>query len=58
VHGREINCPLGLDEHLAIHQQMKELGWLKKVDELDKDFWKRFEEEGTIIEVNINKENK
>ena len=29
VHGREINCPLSLDEHLAITQQIKELGWLK-----------------------------
>ena len=29
VHGRNINCPLNIGEHLAIHQQMKELGWIK-----------------------------
>jgi hypothetical protein len=35
VHGREINCPLGVDEHLAITQQMKELGWLDEPETLD-----------------------
>jgi hypothetical protein len=55
--GYGIRYNLNAQEHLAITQQMKELGWLED-DELDKDFWKRFEEEGTVIEVNINKKNK
>ena len=28
VKGQNINCPLSIDEHLAITQQMKELGWI------------------------------
>lgn len=27
--GYNINCPLSVDEHKAIHQQMKELGWIE-----------------------------
>jgi hypothetical protein len=29
VKGQNINCPLSIDEHLAITQQMKELGWIE-----------------------------
>ena len=27
--GYDLNCPLSINEHLAIHQQMKELGWIE-----------------------------
>jgi hypothetical protein len=27
--GHNINCPLNVDEHKAITQQMKELGWIE-----------------------------
>lgn len=29
VSGRKLGLPIGVELHLAIHQQMKELGWIE-----------------------------